>query len=235
MAIKNVTRNEPFFDGHFPGNPIMPGVLVIEAMAQTAGLLLLHEIEDRDRRVLFFPASRGPVSASRRSRRSTADGGGIAAPAHRPPPLPGSGPRSTGSSRWRPSARPRWWRPEGPRTAARPMTSRIHERRIVDRSAGPGRRRGRRRLCGDRVRRPDRRRHGDRLPRDGPRRHGSGTGQPGLSLCRDWIRPAGPQVRGRVEPARDRRSQPVPRVLDGPTGVPRSAAASPASATTTCS
>ena len=53
VAIKNVTRNEPFFDGHFPGNPIMPGVLVIEAMAQTAGLLL-HEIEDRDRRVLFF-------------------------------------------------------------------------------------------------------------------------------------------------------------------------------------
>ena len=54
VAIKNVTRNEPFFDGHFPGNPIMPGVLVIEAMAQTAGLLLLHEIEDRARRVLFF-------------------------------------------------------------------------------------------------------------------------------------------------------------------------------------
>ncbi len=54
VAIKNVTRNEPFFSGHFPGNPIMPGVLVIEAMAQTAGLLLLHEIEDRDRRVLFF-------------------------------------------------------------------------------------------------------------------------------------------------------------------------------------
>ncbi len=54
VAIKNVTRNEPFFDGHFPGNPIMPGVLVIEAMAQAAGLLLLHEIEDRDRRILFF-------------------------------------------------------------------------------------------------------------------------------------------------------------------------------------
>ena len=54
VAIKNVTRNEPFFDGHFPGNPIMPGVLVIEAMAQTAGLLLLHEVEDRDRRILFF-------------------------------------------------------------------------------------------------------------------------------------------------------------------------------------
>ncbi len=54
VTIKNVTRNEPFFDGHFPGNPIMPGVLVIEAMAQSAGLLLLHEIEDRERRTLFF-------------------------------------------------------------------------------------------------------------------------------------------------------------------------------------
>ena len=54
VAIKNVTRNEPFFDGHFPGNPIMPGVLVIEAMAQTAALLLLHEIEDREQRVLFL-------------------------------------------------------------------------------------------------------------------------------------------------------------------------------------
>ena len=54
VAMKNVTRNEPFFDGHFPGNPIMPGVLVIEAMAQTAALLLLHALEDRDRKVLFF-------------------------------------------------------------------------------------------------------------------------------------------------------------------------------------
>ncbi len=54
VAVKNVTRNEPFFDGHFPGNPIMPGVLVIEAMAQTAALLLLHEMEDRDQKVLFF-------------------------------------------------------------------------------------------------------------------------------------------------------------------------------------
>ncbi len=54
VAIKNVTRNEPFFDGHFPGNPIMPGVLVIEAMAQTAALLLLHDMEDREQKVLFL-------------------------------------------------------------------------------------------------------------------------------------------------------------------------------------
>jgi len=39
VAVKNVTRNEPFFQGHFPGNPVMPGVLIIEAMAQAAGML----------------------------------------------------------------------------------------------------------------------------------------------------------------------------------------------------
>ncbi len=44
-AIKNVTLNEPFFTGHFPGNPIMPGVLIIEAMAQTAGMLVHLEAE----------------------------------------------------------------------------------------------------------------------------------------------------------------------------------------------
>ncbi len=45
VAIKNVTMNEPFFQGHFPGNPIMPGVLHIEAMAQTAGLMCLSALE----------------------------------------------------------------------------------------------------------------------------------------------------------------------------------------------
>jgi 3-hydroxyacyl-[acyl-carrier-protein] dehydratase len=44
-AIKNVSQNEPFFTGHFPGNPIMPGVLIIEAMAQTAGMLVHLEAE----------------------------------------------------------------------------------------------------------------------------------------------------------------------------------------------
>jgi len=42
VGIKNVTINEPFFQGHFPNNPIMPGVLIIEAMAQTAGILAIH-------------------------------------------------------------------------------------------------------------------------------------------------------------------------------------------------
>ncbi|RLB71848.1 MAG: 3-hydroxyacyl-[acyl-carrier-protein] dehydratase FabZ [Deltaproteobacteria bacterium] len=42
VAKKNVTINEPFFDGHFPGNPVMPGVLIVEALAQAGGILSLH-------------------------------------------------------------------------------------------------------------------------------------------------------------------------------------------------
>jgi 3-hydroxyacyl-[acyl-carrier-protein] dehydratase len=54
-AIKNVTFNEPFFQGHFPGKPVMPGVLMIEALAQTAGLLIYDQSreEDRDKFVYF--------------------------------------------------------------------------------------------------------------------------------------------------------------------------------------
>jgi 3-hydroxyacyl-[acyl-carrier-protein] dehydratase len=54
VAIKNVTINEPFFAGHFPGAPVMPGVLVIEAMAQAGGVLLLTEVEDRDSKLILF-------------------------------------------------------------------------------------------------------------------------------------------------------------------------------------
>ena len=54
VALKNVTINEPFFVGHFPGLPIMPGVLVVEAMAQAGGTLLLTEFEDRSNKVLLF-------------------------------------------------------------------------------------------------------------------------------------------------------------------------------------
>ena len=54
VAIKNVTINEPFFTGHFPGYPIMPGVLVVEAMAQAGGLLLLPEIPDHDKKLMVF-------------------------------------------------------------------------------------------------------------------------------------------------------------------------------------
>jgi 3-hydroxyacyl-[acyl-carrier-protein] dehydratase len=54
VAIKNVTINEPFFQGHFPGVPIMPGVLLVEAMAQAGGVLLLREVEDRSGKLIVF-------------------------------------------------------------------------------------------------------------------------------------------------------------------------------------
>lgn len=53
-ALKNVTINEPFFQGHYPGHPIMPGVLIIEAMAQVGGLLLMEEVEDPEQKVVYF-------------------------------------------------------------------------------------------------------------------------------------------------------------------------------------
>lgn len=54
VAIKNVTINEQFFQGHFPGFPIMPGVLIVEAMAQAGGALLLTEVPDRDHKLMVF-------------------------------------------------------------------------------------------------------------------------------------------------------------------------------------
>src|SRR5579864_9001229 len=59
VAIKNVSINEYFFQGHFPGKPILPGVLIIEAMAQTGGLLLLLEVPDRENKLLYFVAVDG--------------------------------------------------------------------------------------------------------------------------------------------------------------------------------
>src|SRR5579859_7465075 len=54
VAIKNVTINEPFFAGHFPNFPIMPGVLIVEAMAQAGGAMLLKEVEDRSDKLIVF-------------------------------------------------------------------------------------------------------------------------------------------------------------------------------------
>ncbi|HQU71664.1 MAG TPA: bifunctional UDP-3-O-[3-hydroxymyristoyl] N-acetylglucosamine deacetylase/3-hydroxyacyl-ACP dehydratase, partial [Calditrichia bacterium] len=54
VGLKSVTGNEEFFQGHFPGHPIMPGVIIIEAMAQTGGILLLNEVEDPESKVVYF-------------------------------------------------------------------------------------------------------------------------------------------------------------------------------------
>jgi 3-hydroxyacyl-[acyl-carrier-protein] dehydratase len=54
VAIKNVTINEPFFQGHFPGYPIMPGVLVVEAMAQAGGIIMMAELPDRETKLVVF-------------------------------------------------------------------------------------------------------------------------------------------------------------------------------------
>jgi UDP-3-O-[3-hydroxymyristoyl] N-acetylglucosamine deacetylase/3-hydroxyacyl-[acyl-carrier-protein] dehydratase len=54
VGIKNVTQNEPFFPGHFPGHPIMPGVLIIEAMAQTGGIMLMGRQDQPDQKLVYF-------------------------------------------------------------------------------------------------------------------------------------------------------------------------------------
>ncbi len=54
VGLKNVTINEPFFQGHFPGHPIMPGVLIIEAMAQVGGMLLMGSLDDLETKVVYF-------------------------------------------------------------------------------------------------------------------------------------------------------------------------------------
>ncbi|MDH3522199.1 MAG: 3-hydroxyacyl-ACP dehydratase FabZ [Acidobacteriota bacterium] len=53
-AYKNVTANEDFFNGHFPGHPVMPGVMIIEGMAQAAGILTLHDRQESDGKLMYF-------------------------------------------------------------------------------------------------------------------------------------------------------------------------------------
>src|ERR1700694_3781548 len=62
VGIKNVTVNEPFFAGHFPDYPVMPGVLIIEAMAQVAGVLVLNGIADRKSKLVLLAGVDGARS-----------------------------------------------------------------------------------------------------------------------------------------------------------------------------
>ena len=54
IGIKNVTMNEPFFQGHFPGHPVMPGVLIVEAMAQTAGVVVIQSLHAEEQAKLVY-------------------------------------------------------------------------------------------------------------------------------------------------------------------------------------
>jgi 3-hydroxyacyl-[acyl-carrier-protein] dehydratase len=54
VGLKNVTINEPFFQGHFPGAPVMPGVLIIEAMAQVAGVMIYRDLPDKEKKLIYF-------------------------------------------------------------------------------------------------------------------------------------------------------------------------------------
>ncbi len=56
VGLKQVTFNEPFFQGHFPGAPVMPGVLIVEAMAQVGAVFALREIENREQKLVLFSA-----------------------------------------------------------------------------------------------------------------------------------------------------------------------------------
>ncbi|MBK5292030.1 MAG: 3-hydroxyacyl-ACP dehydratase FabZ [Acidobacteriia bacterium] len=59
VALKNVTANEPYFQGHFPGYPVMPGVLIVEAMAQAAGVLVLSKMPDRHSKTVYLATVEG--------------------------------------------------------------------------------------------------------------------------------------------------------------------------------
>ena len=54
VGLKNVTFNEPFFQGHFPGAPVMPGVLIIESMAQVAGVLIYRDLPAKEKKLIYF-------------------------------------------------------------------------------------------------------------------------------------------------------------------------------------
>ena len=75
VAIKNVTINEPFFNGHFPSYPVMPGVLIMEALAQTAGVLELSKPENKGKLVFYAGMDKVKFKKTSRSGRSARNDG----------------------------------------------------------------------------------------------------------------------------------------------------------------
>ena len=83
VGLKNVTINEPFFQGHFPGAPVMPGVLIIECMAQVAGVMIYRDMPDKDKKAdLFYRHRKRQVPPPRAAGRPTSNRDAVAEPAH---------------------------------------------------------------------------------------------------------------------------------------------------------
>ncbi len=209
-GLKNVTINEPFFQGHFPGHPIMPAVLILEAMAQVGGLLLLNSVDDPSEKLMYFAAIDGA-----RFRRPVTPGDQLrfklVLVKHR-----GATAKMRGEAfvddqlvaeadlLARSSTGTRCERAVGPRERGR--RSRGAAR------AGGGRRTGRR----DRPARPHRRGHARRQPRDGGGVDDHRVRLPAPSRRGGGRPAAGPQVHRRRLVPRGRRPDRSSRVRDAP-------------------
>ncbi len=233
LAYKNVTINEPFFQGHFPGHPVMPGVLVIEALAQAGGLLtqlatgpatatgkLFYLVKIDNAQVLADGRAGRPAGARGRAQ------------AHDPQ----HGACTSGIARV-----------DGEQVACAEILcaevkaaehghcrTRIHPSAVVDAGARLGAGVQRRRVLLHRRRRRDRRRHHASARTAASRaRPASAATTASTATAAHRRRPAGQEVRRRARRAGDRRPQHRSASSSPSTAAPAAAAASPASATTT--
>ena len=233
VGIKSVTHNEPFFQGHFPDFPVMPGVLIVEAMAQTAGVLVLKSMEDRSNKLVLLVAVenarfRRPVvpgdtlrmemkvikrkaSVAKMAGVATVDGVVVA----EAEVMCKLADKEEKQRRRRLSDADPPDRHRGPGGAHR---GKRRDRAVLDRRRGSG----------------DRRPHppdGQHLPR---RPHLDRRGQRLLPVQHRRRGVAGPEIQGRARRDAHRPPQPHPRIRHHPSRHRRAAAWSPASAATTC-